>query len=131
MMSEGSDKKEVREKTGVSVALWDINLKIPRGQIFVIIGLSGSGKSTLVRCFNQLNRPTSGKVLFDGKDLAGALQEGAAGVPQEQDFHGVPVLRPHEPPGRAGKCGLRPGGQGHFPGGAGEEGHGSHRDGGA
>ena len=70
MMSEGSDKKEVREKTGVSVALWDINLKIPRGQIFVIIGLSGSGKSTLVRCFNQLNRPTSGKVLFDGKDLA-------------------------------------------------------------
>lgn len=70
MMKEGSDKKEVKEKTGVSVALWDINLKIPRGQIFVIIGLSGSGKSTLVRCFNRLNKPTYGSILFDGKDLA-------------------------------------------------------------
>ena len=70
MMSNGSTKKEVQKKTGVSVALWDINMKIPRGQIFVIIGLSGSGKSTLVRCFNQLNKPTYGHILFEGKDLA-------------------------------------------------------------
>src|SRR5699024_2619979 len=47
-----------------------INLEIPRKQIFVIIGLSGSGKSTLVRCFNRLNKPTGGKILFDGRDLA-------------------------------------------------------------
>lgn len=70
MMKEGGEKKDVQKKTGVSVALWDINIKIPRGQIFVIIGLSGSGKSTLVRCFNQLNKPTSGKILFEGKDIA-------------------------------------------------------------
>lgn len=70
MMREGSEKEAVQKKTGVSVALWDVNMKIPQGQIFVIIGLSGSGKSTLVRCFNRLNKPTSGKVLFDGKDLA-------------------------------------------------------------
>lgn len=70
MMETGAEKAEVQKKTGVSVALWDINLKIPRGQIFVIIGLSGSGKSTLVRCFNRLNRPTSGEILFDGKDVA-------------------------------------------------------------
>ena len=63
-------KKKYKKKTGVSVGLWDINLQIPRGQIFVIIGLSGSGKSTLVRCFNRLNKPTSGSILFDGKDLA-------------------------------------------------------------
>ncbi|WP_334136821.1 glycine betaine/L-proline ABC transporter ATP-binding protein [Muricomes intestini] len=70
MMREGSEKEAVQKKTGVSVALWDVNMKIPQGQIFVIIGLSGSGKSTLVRCFNRLNKPTSGKVLFEGKDLA-------------------------------------------------------------
>ncbi|CUX31544.1 quaternary amine ABC transporter ATP-binding protein [Clostridium sp. C105KSO13] len=70
MMREGSEKKAVQKKTGVSVALWDINMKIPQGQIFVIIGLSGSGKSTLVRCFNRLNKPTSGTILFEGKDLA-------------------------------------------------------------
>lgn len=52
LLEAGASKEEVQKKAGVSVGLWDINLKIPRGQIFVIIGLSGSGKSTLVRCFN-------------------------------------------------------------------------------
>ncbi len=70
LLEAGATKEEVQKKTGVSVGLWDINLKIPRGKIFVIIGLSGSGKSTLVRCFNQLNRVSAGRVLFDGKDLS-------------------------------------------------------------
>ena len=70
MMAAGADKGTVYKKTGCTVALWDINLEIPRGQIFVIIGLSGSGKSTMVRCFNRLNKPTSGKILFDGQNLA-------------------------------------------------------------
>lgn len=70
MMESGGEKGEVHKKTGVTVALWDINLKIPKGKIFVIIGLSGSGKSTLVRCFNRLNRPSAGHVRFEGRDLA-------------------------------------------------------------
>ena len=70
MMESGGEKAEVHKKTGVTVALWDINLKIPKGKIFVIIGLSGSGKSTLVRCFNRLNRPSAGHVRFEGRDLA-------------------------------------------------------------
>lgn len=69
LMEAGLDKGEVHRKTGVTVALWDVNLEIPRGRIFVIIGLSGSGKSTLVRCFNRLNRPTSGQIFFEGRDL--------------------------------------------------------------
>ena len=55
-------------------ALEDINLDIRKGEIFGIIGLSGAGKSTLVRCMNLLERPTSGKVLFDGKEMT-ALSE--------------------------------------------------------
>ena len=51
------------------VALDDINLTIQDGEIFGIIGLSGAGKSTLVRCINLLERPTSGEVLLDGRDL--------------------------------------------------------------
>ena len=50
-------------------ALEDINLEIEAGEIFGIIGLSGAGKSTLVRCMNLLERPTTGSVLVDGKDL--------------------------------------------------------------
>ncbi len=50
-------------------ALKDINLEIKRGEIYGIIGLSGAGKSTLVRCINMLERPTSGSVIVDGKEM--------------------------------------------------------------
>lgn len=69
LMNEGFEKDEVYKKTGVTVALWDASFQIKQGEIFAIIGLSGSGKSTLVRCFNQLLKPTSGKILFEGKDI--------------------------------------------------------------
>lgn len=69
MMEEGSDKAGVYSKTGATVALWNVNFQVKRGELFVIIGLSGSGKSTLVRCFNQLLRPTSGHVLFEGREI--------------------------------------------------------------
>lgn len=69
LLRKGATKEEVFRKTGVTTGLYDVNLKIPRGGIFVIIGLSGSGKSTMVRCFNRLNRPTHGSILFDGTDL--------------------------------------------------------------
>ncbi len=69
MMKDGFEKDEVYKKTGVTVALWDVSFSVKRGEIFVIIGLSGSGKSTLIRCFNQLLKPTSGKIYFNGKDI--------------------------------------------------------------
>lgn len=50
-------------------AVRDVNLTIRDGEIFGIIGFSGAGKSTLVRCINLLERPTSGNVMIDGKDL--------------------------------------------------------------
>lgn len=69
MMKNGSDKDDVYKKTGATVALWDVNLKIRRGEIFVVIGLSGSGKSTVVRCLNRLNKPSSGNILYEGHDI--------------------------------------------------------------
>lgn len=50
-------------------ALKDIDLNIEAGDIYGIIGLSGAGKSTLVRCLNLLERPTSGSVMVDGKEM--------------------------------------------------------------
>ena len=55
-------------------ALRHINLDIKQGEIYGIIGLSGAGKSTLVRCLNLLERPTSGSVVVDGKEMT-ALSE--------------------------------------------------------
>lgn len=51
-------------------ALKGISLDIERGDIYGIIGMSGAGKSTLVRCLNFLERPTTGTVLVEGKDLS-------------------------------------------------------------
>lgn len=51
-------------------ALKDVSLTIADGEIYGIIGMSGAGKSTLVRSINLLERPTSGKILIDGKDFA-------------------------------------------------------------
>lgn len=63
------------EQKGITVeALKDINLTIESGDIYGIIGMSGAGKSTLVRCLNYLEKPTSGEVLIEGKDL-GSLSE--------------------------------------------------------
>ncbi len=50
-------------------ALQAVSLSIQKGEIFGIIGLSGAGKSTLVRCMNLLERPESGKLLFQGQNL--------------------------------------------------------------
>ena len=55
--------------TGDIHALRDVDLRIDDGEIFGIIGLSGAGKSTLVRCINLLERPTSGTVRIDGRDM--------------------------------------------------------------
>lgn len=63
------------EQKGSSVeALKDISLSIGEGDIYGIIGMSGAGKSTLVRCLNYLERPTTGEVIVDGRDL-GSLTE--------------------------------------------------------
>ena len=51
-------------------ALKGISLDVHKGEIYGIIGMSGAGKSTLVRCLNFLERPTSGTVLIEGKDLS-------------------------------------------------------------
>ena len=50
--------------------LENVSFEIPAGRSIALVGPSGSGKSTLVRCFNRLNKPTSGSVCFNGRDLS-------------------------------------------------------------
>ncbi len=66
----GADRDALRREHGWVLALDDLSLEIRRGEVFVVMGLSGSGKSTLLRLLNGLHRPTAGRVLIAGRDLA-------------------------------------------------------------
>ena len=62
--------KVFHSAAGEVTALRQVSFEIEDGDVFGIIGMSGAGKSTLLRCLSMLERPTSGRVLLDGVDLA-------------------------------------------------------------
>lgn len=69
-MIELKQLSKVYTAAGKTITALDrIDLTIPDGEIYGIIGLSGAGKSTLVRCINLLEKPTGGQVLIDGQDI--------------------------------------------------------------
>lgn len=61
--------KGLKKSFGKNMVLKGIDFKVNKGDIIAIIGPSGCGKSTFLRCLNMIERPTSGKVLFEGYDL--------------------------------------------------------------
>ena len=54
---------------GAKTAVDGVSLQIPPGQFVGVIGRSGAGKSTLLRLLNRLSEPTSGRIVWDGKDV--------------------------------------------------------------
>ena len=56
---------------GTNEILKDIDFSVEKGDVISIIGASGSGKSTLLRCINLLETPSSGEVMYHGRNVAG------------------------------------------------------------
>ena len=54
---------------GSNLVLRDIDFTVDKGDVISIIGASGSGKSTLLRCINLLETPSSGEILYHGKNV--------------------------------------------------------------
>ena len=69
MVKDGATKEDILEKTGHTVGLDNVSLKIEEGETFVCMGLSGSGKSTLIRHLNRLIDPTEGEILVEGTNV--------------------------------------------------------------
>ena len=67
--------RDILEKTGHTVGLDNVSLKIEEGETFVCMGLSGSGKSTLIRHLNRLIDPTEGEILVEGTNVLSLNQE--------------------------------------------------------
>jgi putative ABC transport system ATP-binding protein len=80
------------------IALREVSLSIPRGEMIAIIGPSGSGKSTLLNLMGGLDRPTSGGVRIDGESLGGLQDDGLTRVRRDkigfifQFFNLLPTL---------------------------------------
>lgn len=60
--------RNLSKRFGDLEVLKDVNMDVEEGEVVCIIGSSGSGKSTLLRCVNFLGKPTSGQIIYDGKD---------------------------------------------------------------
>lgn len=61
--------KHLNKVFGTHEVLKDISFSVQSGEVVTIIGSSGSGKSTLLRCINLLEKPTSGEILYNGKNI--------------------------------------------------------------
>ena len=88
-VGEDGDKKEI---------LHDLSLKIDNGKFVVITGPNGSGKSTLARLMMGIEKPTSGKISFDGQDITdlGITERAKLGISfalqQPVRFKGIRVI---------------------------------------
>lgn len=66
------DVKNLNKAFGDNHVLKNLNEHIDQGEKVVIVGPSGSGKSTFLRCLNLMEKPTSGHIIFEGKDITEA-----------------------------------------------------------
>lgn len=64
------DIKDIKKSFGSLQVLRGVNLHIDKGEVISIVGPSGAGKTTLLQLIGALDRPTSGSILFNGRDLA-------------------------------------------------------------
>jgi multiple sugar transport system ATP-binding protein len=90
-MAEVKLEQISKEYFGGVVALRDVTLRIPSGELLVLVGPSGCGKTTLLRLIAGLDRPTSGTVRIGGQDMSGV-------PPRRRDVGLVfqrPALFPH------------------------------------
>ena len=62
--------EHVTKQYAAHTALNDVSLAIPEGSVYGLLGPNGAGKTTLIRIINRITAPDSGRVLFDGHEIA-------------------------------------------------------------
>lgn len=68
-MEKVIDIQHLNKSFGSHEVLKDIDFSVKKGEVVCIIGSSGSGKSTLLRCVNLLEKPSGGKIMYNGVDI--------------------------------------------------------------
>jgi branched-chain amino acid transport system ATP-binding protein len=83
---------------GRTTILQDVSIRIGKGEVVTIIGANGAGKTTLLRAISGLVKPGSGRIEFDGQDIAGAAPADIVGrglimVPEARQLFPVMTVR--------------------------------------
>ena len=79
--------KGICKRFGEKVALDNLSVDIPKGQIFGLLGPNGAGKTTLIRIINRITIPNSGEVLFDGRPITQGDVEKIGYLPEERGLY--------------------------------------------
>jgi ABC-2 type transport system ATP-binding protein len=79
--------KNVSKSFGEKVALDNVSLSIPKGQIFGLLGPNGAGKTTLIRIINRITIPNGGTILFDGRPITQSDVEKIGYLPEERGLY--------------------------------------------
>ena len=79
--------KGITKCFGEKVALDNLSVDIPRGQIFGLLGPNGAGKTTLIRIINRITIPNSGEILFDGRPITQSDVEKIGYLPEERGLY--------------------------------------------
>ncbi|TMD88769.1 MAG: ABC transporter ATP-binding protein [Chloroflexi bacterium] len=80
---------DLSKRFGGLLAVDSVGLNIKRGEVFALIGPNGAGKTTLFNCVTGLYQPTSGKVMFDGKDITGSKPHQVARLGIARTFQNI------------------------------------------
>ena len=68
-MNKVIEIQHLSKSFGANEVLRDINFSVSKGEVVCVIGSSGSGKSTLLRCINLLEKPSGGKIIYNGENI--------------------------------------------------------------
>src|SRR3990172_6339927 len=87
------DLSSITAGYGHFTALWDVSLRVAEGEAVAVVGPNGAGKTTLLRVISGLIAPRSGRIAFEGADLAGHPAYDIAHVPEGRRlFPGLTVV---------------------------------------
>ena len=79
--------EHVTKRYAAHTALDDVSLAIPEGSVYGLLGPNGAGKTTLIRIINRITAPDSGRVLFDGREIAPEDVRRIGYLPEERGLY--------------------------------------------
>jgi len=94
-MSTLLELRGVTKRFGGLVAVNDVSLAVPQGQIYSLIGPNGAGKTTVFNLISAVFRPTEGSIVFDGHELTRLPTHALAGLGIARTFQNLAVFK-HE-----------------------------------